>query len=74
MPEVANPANDITFFKYGATETSFQNITAFVNSVNIYDDSSLPSIFGPLTPIEANSKVGNPLFIDPNSLNFNLQL
>lgn len=74
MDEVEDPENDSGFFRYGASFTSFNNLTSYAAIPDPYkrNDNSRPDIFGEMQLIEQNSKLADPLFIDPVNFDFRL--
>lgn len=75
-PPFSNPETNTTFFKYGPQQTSFKDLSVYAAIPDPYvlNDNSLPSIFGDIQIMECNSILQDPLFIDPENFDFNLQL
>jgi hypothetical protein len=67
-----NPADDSLFLR-AYNNTSYSNINRYAeipDPIQLNDNSL--SAHGPLTLSETNSTLGDPLFIDPENFNFNL--
>lgn len=66
MTESSEPESDTSFFRYGIYNTSFNDInnSLVVPDPYILNDNSLPAVFGDMQPIEQQSILSDPLFID----------